>query len=70
MHDDEPATKKSIIDEPDDDVDVDVLVFANPGVGVLLPGKDGCQNEDRASAAPEVFARRGNWGLGIQHVDR
>ena len=45
MDDDEPATKKNIIDEPDDDVDIDALVFAHPGVGALLPGNDGCQNE-------------------------
>ena len=54
-HDDEPATKKNIVDEPDDDdIDISALAKAHPGVGVLLPGKDGGQAEDRVLAAPEV----------------
>ena len=54
-HDDEPATKKNIVDEPDDeDIDISALAKTHPGVGVLLPGKDGGQTEDRVLAAPEV----------------
>ena len=40
-HGDEPATKKNIVDEPDDDIDINALVSAHPGVGVLVPGKVG-----------------------------
>ena len=53
-HEDEPDTKKTILDEPEGDIDIGNLVIAHPGGGVLLPGKVGCQVEDRVIAVPEV----------------
>jgi hypothetical protein len=53
-HDDEPATKKNLVEESDDDVDISALASAHPGVGVFLPGKPGRQADDRVLAAPEV----------------
>ena len=45
-HDDEPATKKSTVNDPDDGADMDALVFAHPGVAVLLLGNIDCQTEE------------------------
>jgi hypothetical protein len=53
-HEDEPDAKKTILDEPEGDVDIGNLVIAHPGGGVLLPGKVGCKVEDRVIAVPEV----------------
>ena len=53
-HEDEPDTKKTILDEPEGDIDIGNLVIAHPGGGVLLSGKVGCQVVDRVIAVPEV----------------
>ena len=51
-HDDEPATKKNIIDDPQRDVDIAGLVFA--AQRGTMPRVIGGQSKDRVS-----FAQRG-----------
>ena len=54
-HDDEPSTNIVVRDDGVDDIaNMSILVIFHLGVGDLLPGKVGCQSEDRMIAAPEV----------------